>query len=94
MISEEALVNEATRLNSPIIGKGDSIVKKLLNEDITTSKQVYSETTMFETKMLPCRRRPFDIINSIATRSISSKATFTKEKIGENEDGSEITEIR
>ena len=92
LISEEALVNEATRLNSPIIGKGDSIVKKLLNEDITTSKQVYSETTMFETKMLPCRRRPFDIINSIATRSISSKATFTKEKIGENDDGSAITE--
>ena len=92
LISEEALVNEATRLNAPILGKGDSIVKKLLTEDITTSKEVYSETTMFETKMLPCRRRPFDIINSIATRSISSKATFTKEQIGENADGSAITE--
>jgi len=93
LISEEALVNEATRLNAPIIGKGDSIVSKLLGPKfINSPKKVYSETTMFETKLLPCRRRPFDIINSIATRSISSKATFTKVKTGENDDGSEITE--
>ena len=93
LISEEALVNEATRLNAPIIGKGDSIVSKLLGPKVINSpKKVYSETTMFETKLLPCRRRPFDIINSIATRSISSKATFTKVKTGENDDGSEITE--
>tara|TARA_B100000902_G_scaffold201571_1_gene192071 strand:+ start:2881 stop:4314 length:1434 start_codon:yes stop_codon:yes gene_type:complete len=93
LISEEALVNEATRLNAPILGKGDSIVSKLLGPEIINSpKKVYSETTMFETKLLPCRRRPFDIINSIATRSISSKATFTKVKTGENDDGSEITE--
>ena len=43
--------------------------------------------------MLPCRRRPFDIINSIATKSISSKATFTKVGTGkEDSDGMEITE--
>ena len=92
LISEEALVNEAVRLNAPILGKGDSIVKRLLKENINSSKEVYSETTMFETKLLPCRRRPFDIINSIATRSISSKATFTKVQTGENDDGSAITE--
>ena len=92
LISEEALINETVRLNAPIIGKGDSITVKLLEEEIQTQKLIYSETTLFETKMLPCRRRPFDIINSIATRSISSKATFTKVKTGENDDGSLITE--
>jgi len=94
LISEEALINETVRLNAPIIGKGDSIVSKLLGPKfINSPKTVYSETTLFETKMLPCRRRPFDIINSIATKSISSKATFTKVGTGkEDSDGMEITE--
>ena len=93
LISEEALINETVRLNAPIIGKGDSITVKLLEEEIQTQKLIYSETTLFETKMLPCRRRPFDIINSIATKSISSKATFTKVGTGkEDGDGMEITE--
>ena len=45
LISEEALINETVRLNAPIIGKGDSIAVKLLEEEIQTQKQIYSETT-------------------------------------------------
>ena len=90
MISKEALVNETIRLNEPLQGKGDHIMKKLLVEKLETDKEVFSEPTLFENKILPGRRRPFDIIASLAQKGVSHKATYTAPVTSED-DGSEIT---
>ena len=91
MISKEALVNETIRLNEPLQGKGDHIMKKLLVEKLETDKEVFSEPTLFENKILPGRRRPFDIIASLAQKGVSHKATYTAPVTSED-DGSEITQ--
>ena len=77
LISVEALNNECIRLVKPLTGKPDDIIKKILREDLKTEKNIYPEsaTTKFAMKMLPTNRRPFDIISSLAVKSVESGGT-------------------
>ena len=92
MVTEEALGNEVVRLSAPIEGTGDQIAAKLLTEQLNSQKDFFSEPTLFKTKLLPIRRRPFDIISSIATKSISTKSSFNTPETDTEEFPWETTE--
>ena len=53
---------------------------KLLRESLKTSKEIFVEPCKFAVKMLPAKRRPFDVIADMTKRSISGNATFTTKK--------------
>ena len=80
MVSEEAFTNEIVRLEKQLSGKPDEIVTKLLRESLKTSKEIFVEPCKFAVKMLPAKRRPFDVIADMTKRSISGNATFTTKK--------------
>ena len=80
MISEEAFVNEIVRLEDPLSGKPDELVTKLVREKLKSSKEIFVEPCKFSVKMLPAKRRPFDIIADLTKRSISGNATYTNKK--------------
>ena len=80
MVSEEAFVNEIVRLEDPLSGKPDEMVTKLVREKLKSSKEIFVEPCKFSVKMLPAKRRPFDIIGDLTKRSISGNATYTNKK--------------
>ena len=80
MTSEEALVNEVVRLEDPLSGKPDEIVTKLVREKLKSSKEIFVEPCKFSVKMLPAKKRPFDVIADMTKRSISGNATYTDKK--------------
>jgi hypothetical protein len=80
MVSEEAFVNEIVRLEDPLSGKPDEMVTKLVREKLKSSKEIFVEPCKFSVKMLPAKRRPFDIIADLTKRSISGNATYTNKK--------------
>jgi hypothetical protein len=97
LVSVEALNNECVRLVKPIDGKPEEVVKKILAEDLKSTKKVVDEIngvkapiTEYKIKMLPTYRRPFDIISSIAVKSVeqgSSSPPGNSKKVsgGKNE---------
>ena len=76
MVSEEAFTNEIVRLEKQLSGKPDEIVTKLIRENLKSSKEVFVEPCKFSVKMLPAKRRPFDIIADMTKRSISGKCNI------------------
>ena len=80
MVSEEAFTNEIVRLEKQLSGKPDEIVTKLIRENLKSSKEIFVEPCKFSVKMLPAKRRPFDIIADLTQRSISGNATYTNKK--------------
>lgn len=50
LISQEALINEITRVTKPLSGNPESILKDLLTNSIKTEKEIYSEPSKFEVK--------------------------------------------
>jgi len=77
LVSAEALINEVTRVNKPLFGNPESIIIDLIKNTLKTSKDVFSEPSKFETKLIPNRRRPFDIIASLAVKAVSPQANYT-----------------
>ena len=78
LISPEALINEGTRVQDPIQGNGEAVVKKMLGKQyLASTKEFYSEPSRFEVRMNPCRDRPFDIIAKILKRSVSAKTDYS-----------------
>lgn len=76
LISVEALNNEVMRVEKRLEGNPESIVKDLLTNNIKTDKTIFSEKSHFDVKILSNGRRVFDIIASMAIRSISPQAKF------------------
>ena len=76
LISQEALINEITRVTKPLSGNPESILKDLLTNSIKTEKEIYSEPSKFEVKIIPNRRRPFDILTSITKNSVSPQSSY------------------
>ncbi len=56
------------------------MVTKLVREKLKSSKEIFVEPCKFSVKMLPAKRRPFDIIGDLTKRSISNNATYTDKK--------------
>ena len=86
LVSEEALLNETTRIvgRIPSGGQNDKeqpqksisgIVEDLIktNIGINSDKPFYSEDTKFKQVIIGARRRPFDIITALADKAVSTK---------------------
>lgn len=91
LVSVEALNNECVRLLKKLEGKPDDIIKKMLREDLKTEKSFFPKdaTTQFAVKMLPANRRPFDIISSLAIKSVQSGTSKTAGNSGGSDTANE-----
>lgn len=78
LISEEALNNEYVRVFKPINGNIQKAVADLLSKDLKSSKKLYSEPTEFDVKLIPANRRPFDLISSMAVKSVPTISSVPK----------------
>ena len=77
LISPEALINEAIRVQSPLTGNPEGIVSKLLGgEYLESTKEFYSEPSKFEVRLNPSRTRPFDIIAKLLGKCVSPKTEY------------------
>ena len=85
LVSEEAIVNETIRVNQRLQGNPESIVLKLLQEElyISTTKPINSEGSLFEVSYLPTRERPFDIIAKLIHKCVSPKASWSTDNTSE-----------
>ena len=85
LVSEEAIVNETIRVNQRLQGNPESIVLKLLQEElyISTTKPINSEGSLFEVSYLPTRERPFDIIAKLIHKCVSPKAKWNTDNTSE-----------
>ena len=92
LVSPEALINETVRITNPLSGNPETITKKLLSENLKTTKDFYSEKSRFEIKMTPNRMRPFDIISKIQTKSVSPKTDYKGTKTSNS--GSSAQQIK
>lgn len=82
LVTAEALINEVTRVNKPLSGNPESIVKDLLANVLKAPKEVYSESSKFETKMIANRKRPFDLIADLSVKSVSPQTNYTSTNSG------------
>lgn len=80
LISQEALINEATRISKPLSGNPESIMIDLLKNGLKTDKQIYSEASKFEVKFIPNRKRPFDIMRPITRNAVSPQVDYKNSK--------------
>jgi len=85
LISEEALNNEYFRLIKPLKGTGDKIVNEILKKSLKSDKDFFSESTEFEMKLIPANRRPFDVISSIAVKSVAKGSSSSNQSDAKNE---------
>ena len=98
LVSEEALVNETTRVMGRIPSGGQNdkkvpeksisgIVEDLIKTDIgiNSSKPFYSEDTKFKQVIIGARRRPFDIISSLSDKAVSTKGKTGNENSGSSD---------
>jgi hypothetical protein len=70
LVSREALINEGVRVQTPLSGTSEAIIDKLLKNELKTDKSFYSQNSEFSMKMLPNRRRPFDIASSLRNKTV------------------------
>lgn len=94
LISEEALVNEGTRVLTRQEGNPEQIVEKLVQKSLNSSKPFFSEPSKFQVKFLPNRRRPFDIISSLAIKAVSTKGSYNSTNSSDTSNDESIEEIR
>jgi len=73
LISKEALLNEGVRIQTPLTGKAEAIIDKLLHTELKSKKKLYSQNSQFDFKMLPNRRRAFDIACSFREKTVPKK---------------------
>ena len=95
LTSVEALNNECVRLLKKLEGKPDDIIKKMLREDLKTEKDFFpaEATTQFAVKMLPANRRPFDIISSLAVKSVASGSSAASGSSGGSSSSNEKEKV-
>ena len=70
LISKEALLNEGIRVQTPLSGKAEAIIDKLLHTELKSEKKLKSSPSQFDFKMVPNRRRPFDIACSFRSKTV------------------------
>jgi hypothetical protein len=70
LISKEALVNETQKVPLTLAGKPDALVRTLLSEGLSSAKTFRGDPTLFKVRMLPGKKTPFSIINSLRTKAV------------------------
>ena len=89
LISEEAIINETAQVTVGTTGNPYSIIGNCIKTDLKSSKEFFGENSLFEVKMLPGLKRPFDFFTSLSIKSVSPQATFQNSK---SENTNETTE--
>lgn len=90
LVSIEALNNEYFRVHRKLSNKVDGIIADILKTDLKTDKTLYSETTLHQVSIIPPNRRPFDVIGSLAIKSVPANSTVSSTSTsGTNNSGKE-----
>jgi hypothetical protein len=87
LISKEALYNEGVRLTKKLSGTPDSIVKKILEESLNTSKDVSTETCKYEVNFFPNGKKAHIIIQSLAQKALPNTSGKAKSTVGKTTTG-------
>lgn len=77
LVSAEAMINEVARVNRQLSGNPESITKDLLQNVLNTNKELYSEPSKFDVKLISNRKRPFDLISTLAVKSVSPQTNYS-----------------
>jgi len=86
LISKEALINETQKPTTILTGKPDGIARTLLTDNLQTSKQIFTDPSLFKIRFLPGKKTPFSIIESMRKKSVadeSGKKSGASTSIGE-----------
>ena len=71
LISREALLNETEKVPLTLAGKPDALVRTLLTEGLSSTKTFRGDPTLFKVRMLPGKKTPFSIINSLRSKAVN-----------------------
>ncbi len=82
LISEEAIINETAQVTVGTTGNPYSIIGNCIKTDLKSSKEFFGENSLFEVKMLPGLKRPFDLFTSLSVKSVSPQASYQNSKSG------------
>ncbi len=80
LVSDEALVNEATRVAKTLRGKPDAIVKEILKTYISTEKEIFTDKSVYNIIFQPGKKTPFSIINSLKSKSVPEGTSVKAKK--------------
>ena len=89
LISEEAITNETAQVTVGTTGNPYSIIGNSIKTDLKSNKELFGENSLFEVKMLPGLKRPFDLFTSLAIKSVSPQASFQSSKSGNTNETTE-----
>ena len=70
LISSEALADPRIRIRRSLTGRTDEIVKKVLTEDLGTSKDIIADPSLNQKKLIPKNLTPFAICAKLQDQSI------------------------
>ncbi len=80
LISEEGLINEATRVNRSISGTTSNVVSELLTQYLNVVEgMIDSEPSANSVKLTPPKKTPYSVIREFCPKTISVE-TFSKKK--------------
>ena len=74
LISKEALINETQKPTTILTGKPDGIARTLLTDNLQTSKQIFTDPSLFKIRFLPGKKTPFSIIESMRKKSVADES--------------------
>lgn len=92
VISREALINEGVKVQTPLNGKPEAIIDKLLKKELKTGKTLYSQQSQFSMKMLGNRKRPFDIACSFRNKTVPKEEK--KSTVGSSGSATTTSELK
>jgi len=94
LVSDEALVNEATRVAKTLRGKPDEIVKEILQNYISTKKEIFTDKSVYNIIFQPGKKTPFSIINSLKSKSVPEGTSVkSKKKSSDKSDGTSKSDV-
>ena len=89
LISAEAITNETAKVTVGTTGNPYSIIGNCVKTDLKSTKDVFGENSLFEVKMTPGLKRPFDLFTSLSVKSVSPQATFQSSGSGNTNETTE-----
>lgn len=77
LISLEALLNEGVRISKTLRGKPEEIVKELLQQNLKTNKEIFTDPSLYNIVMNPGKKSPFAVINTFKDKTVLSGTNST-----------------
>jgi hypothetical protein len=93
-MSAEGLVNQHSTMRRSLAGNVAESVKSILQTELESTKEVFTDPIATDLTYIPPRQRPFETINTLLNRSISaSSATHADLVLFETVDGYNISSL-